>query len=178
MPSLRLKPSEGPVGTDVTAIGAGFRPNVSYRIQVEDEWLKPGTTNNRGGFITQFKLPPMPYGNQDITSVSQAAHQLAHARFRVAPQITQVEPEEISLGDMITVSGTGFGSAELILVHVDDRPVNLEEETPANPDGTFVVRFIATDDLVPPTPVVITVTGKETQASAQIQRAIKVTVAL
>jgi hypothetical protein len=37
MPSLRLKPAEGAVGTDVTVIGTGFRPNVGYRIQVESE---------------------------------------------------------------------------------------------------------------------------------------------
>jgi len=166
MPSLKLKPSEGPAGTEVTAIGAGFRPNVGYRIQLETEWLKPGTTNNRGGFVMIFKIPPTPYGDQDIIAMSQAAHQLAHATFKVRPQITRIEPEEITVGETITVSGAGFGSQEPILVQMDDRPVQLETESRTNSDGTFTVSFTATEDVIPPTPVSITVIGKETRASA------------
>ncbi|MBI3950028.1 MAG: IPT/TIG domain-containing protein [Acidobacteria bacterium] len=167
MPSLKLKPSEGPVGTDVMAIGAGFRPNVSYRTQLEDEWLKPGTTNNRGGFTTIFKIPPAPYGNQDITAISQAAHQLAHATFKVVPEIVLVEPAEVTPGETITLSGTGFGSNEPIVVYLGDSPVNLGTEVRTNPDGAFTVSFVATEDLVPPTPVVIRVIGQETSASAE-----------
>lgn len=177
MPSLKLKPTEGPVGTEVTAVGAGFRPNVSYRIQLEDEWLKPGTTNNRGGFVTLFQIPPVPYGDQNITAVSLTAHQLAHATFKVLPQITQIEPAEVTGGEMITVSGTGFGRDEPLLVCIDDRPVILATEARTNPDGTFTIMFTATENLVPPTPVMITVTGKETGVSAQTQQKMEITLA-
>jgi hypothetical protein len=168
MPSLKLKPSEGPVGTDVTAVGAGFRPNVGYRIQLEAEWLKPGTTNNGGGFVTIIKIPPVPYGDQDVIAVSQAAHQLAHATFKVVPQITRIEPEEITLGDTVTVRGTGFGSREPVQVQIDGRPVRLNTEGRTHPDGTFTVSFTVTEELIPPTPVAITVIGTETGASAQV----------
>jgi hypothetical protein len=167
MPALKLKPTEGPVGTEVTAMGAGFRPNVSYRIQLEHQWLKSGTTNNRGGFTTIFKIPPVPYGDQDITVVSQAAHQLAHATFKVIPQVTLIEPAEITQGRTITLSGTGFGSNEPILVQIGDRLVSLATEVRANVEGTFAVTFVVTEDLLSPRPRIISVTGKDTGASAQ-----------
>lgn len=178
MPSLTLKPSEGPVGTEVTAIGAGFRPNVGYRIQLETEWLKSGTTNNRGGFVMIFKIPPIPYGDQDIIAMSQTAHQLAHATFKVRPQITRIEPEEITIGETIMVRGTGFGSQEPILLQIDGRPVQLEPESRTNSDGTFTVRFTATEDLIPPTPVSITVIGKVTGVSASTPQKMELKLAL
>lgn len=177
MPSLKLKPTEGPVGTEVTAMGAGFRPNVSYRIQLENVWLKPGTTNNRGGFVTVFKIPPVPCGDQDITAISQAAHQLAHATFKVVPQITQVEPAEIVLGAPITVSGTGFGSNEPIRVQLGDSPVRLDTEIRTNSDGTFTVTFLATEGLVPPVPVIIRVIGQQTGVSAQAHQPVEIKLA-
>ena len=177
MPSLKLKPSEGPVGADVTTLGAGFRPNVSYRIQLENDRLKPGTMSNRGTFVAVFKIPPAPYGEQDVIAVSQAAHQLAHATFRVIPQITQVEPLEIAAGDTVTVSGTGLGSNELIQVYLNDRPMELSTEVRTKPDGTFTINFTATEDLVSMKPILIRVTGQETNASAQAEEELDVALA-
>jgi hypothetical protein len=167
MPSLELQPSEGTVGAEVKAIGTGFRPNVSYRIQLESEWLKPGTMNNRGGFVAIFRIPPAPYGERDILAVSQAAHQLAHATFKVVPHITRVGPEKIKAGDNVTVSGAGFGSGEPIQIHVNDQPVILDAETSTNSDGTFTASFVATGDVIRSTPVSIRVTGQQTGALAE-----------
>jgi hypothetical protein len=174
MPSLQLKPSEGPVGAEVTAIGSGFRPNVSYRIQIDNDWLRPGTTNNRGTFVTVFRVPPVPYGEQDVIAVSQAAHQLAHATFNVIPHITHIEPVEITAGEMVTLRGTGMGSNELIEVTLNERPVNVDGEVRTKPDGTFIVRFTPTEEMISARPVVIGVTGQGTNASTQAEEEIDV----
>jgi hypothetical protein len=173
MPSLKLKPARGPVGTNITAMGTGFRPNVSYRLQLEHIWLKPGTTNNRGGFTAVFRIPPVAFGDQDITAVSKAAHQVAHSGFRVEPQIVRVEPEEIVPGEVIAVSGTGLGNREPVQVRIGDRDVSLATEVRTDVDGTFTVEVAVADDLVLSSPVVIAVIGKDTGASAQIARGIR-----
>jgi hypothetical protein len=167
MPSLRLKPAEGAVGTDVTVIGTGFRPNVGYRIQVESEWIRPGTTTNRGTFTFQIRIPPLPGGEQDVTVFSQAAQQLAHATFTVVPEIAHIEPREASVGDEIAVMGTGFGSSEPIRVQVGAKTVLPESEVKTRPDGSFTATFTATDELVSTAPEHVIVRGQTTGASAQ-----------
>ena len=166
MPSLRLKPTEGVVGTDVTLIGSGFRPNVGYRIQFEDEWTRPGTTTNRGTFVIQVRVSPLPYGEQDVTAFSQAAQQLAHATFKVLPEVTRVEPTEVAVGGKVTVSGTGFGSAEPITVRLGNKDVPFDQETKTRADGTFTVTFAVTLELASTAPEPITVRGQNTGASA------------
>lgn len=167
MPSLQLKPCEGPVGTSVMVIGAGFRPNVGYRIQLRDQWLRAGTTNNRGGFVTFIQVPPVPYGDHNVIAISQAAHQLARATFKVVPQITRIDPGKLTVGDIVTVTGTGLGSREPIQLRMNDRLVPLQENVLTNPDGTFTVSFTVTEEWISPTPAVILVIGVETGASAQ-----------
>lgn len=167
MPSLKLQPGEGPVGTEIKLIGTGFRPNVSYRIEFDGQWLKPGTTNNRGSFVTVFRVPPAPYGENNVIGVSQAAHQLAHATFKVLPAITHVEPDVIKPADTVTVRGTGFGREEALEVCVNDHPVIFPSPIHTGADGTFTVSFAVTDDMLSSTPIIIRVTGQQTGASAQ-----------
>ncbi|MCS6805069.1 MAG: hypothetical protein RMM98_03930 [Acidobacteriota bacterium] len=167
MPSLKLQPREGPVGTEIKLIGTGFRPNVSYRIEFDGQWLKPGTTNNRGSFVTVFRVPPAPYGENNIIGVSQAAHQLAHATFKVLPEITRVEPAMLKPAETVTVSGTGFGREEALEICVNDRPVVFPSPVHARADGTFVASFTVTDEMISSTPIIIRVTGQQTGALAQ-----------
>ncbi|RMG51779.1 MAG: hypothetical protein D6723_09975 [Acidobacteria bacterium] len=174
MPWLILKPTEGPVGTDVLARGTGFRPNVSLRLQFEDQRLKSITTDNRGSFVLRFEVPVMPYGERDVIAISQTAHMEARATFKIQPRITQVEPVEASPGDTITIRGNGFGSEEPIEVRVNGQTIDGDLDARTHPDGTFVITLKATENLFPPTPVVVTVIGKTTGASAQSERKIEV----
>jgi hypothetical protein len=162
MPSLRLEPTEGSVGTEVTITGTGFRPNVGYRIQFESEWIRPGTTTNRGTFSAPVKVPPLPYGEQDVTAFSQAAQQLAHATFKVLPEITQVEPTAVNVGEKLTVTGTGFGSDEPITIRLGN--INIHEAR-TRADGTFSVTLTIPPELASTTSEPISVRGQNTGAS-------------
>jgi hypothetical protein len=114
LPSVKIDPEEGPVGTNVTLNGYGFDASQSIQVSFLGTIIKTATSDTVGSWNVSCIIPPTPAGGYTfgiqakegtvwVTWVSKY--------FKVTPQIT-VTPSSGTVGRAIRVDGTGFASDE------------------------------------------------------------------
>lgn len=77
----------------------------------EEILIKSGddASDINGDFLLTISIPKSTTGEHTITVTSSTTTTKAEAKFTVQPQIT-ISPQSGAAGDLITVSGTGFGN--------------------------------------------------------------------
>ena len=116
--SGRDPPDEGPVGTEVTISGTGFKANQNVRVnflqgEVKKGDTKTGTANSAGIWTILYTIPETPGGDYTFVVEFQEGtvwYDLVGRGFEVTPEITA--PSSGTVGHTIEVSGTGFQSKE------------------------------------------------------------------
>jgi hypothetical protein len=126
IPTLILDPTEGPVGTTVTATGYGFPASTSsVLINVTLSWdyvdaCSPSsvilgyiTTNTNGQFVTTFVVPSTVGGTHTVTATANdTASTTGTATFTVIATLSVSPSIAANNGTVVTVSGTGLGYGE------------------------------------------------------------------
>jgi len=138
-PEIELYPRDGVVGTAVTINGRGF-----YAGGTVTAYYKGGAIANLGTeavnpigeFTYTFSIPDSDAGNHKIT-VEDVLDNSAESSFKVIPSIT-LSPSSGSIGDKVTVMGTGFGDRSDITVSLDNVRVATDS---TNKYGSFEVTF-------------------------------------
>jgi len=115
---IELGTKSGTVGTEVTITGQGFAADkvvtfYYYNRTWETLGAKPATAN--GEFSYSFIIPDSPAGKH-LIMVGNAQGNSAEANFKVIPSIT-LSPTSGAAGEILTVSGTGFGARNDIAVY-------------------------------------------------------------
>jgi len=120
VPEIEIELSEkiGPVGTLVTINGKGFAADkvvtfCYYNRTRETLDSKPATST--GEFSYSFTVPDSPAGTHRIT-IENAEGDFAEATFKVLPWITLI-PMSGAVGEILSVSGNGFGSRRDIAIY-------------------------------------------------------------
>jgi len=114
VPTLALSPAVGPVGTEVTASGAGFAPNSTVRVSFNSgEVAATATTDANGSFQVTFEVPPSISGAH-VVNAKDASGKSAVAAFNVVPSITISPKLGYPLGTNVTVYGSGFDGKTVI----------------------------------------------------------------
>jgi hypothetical protein len=124
IPTLILDPTEGPVGTVVTATGYGFPESDGIIINVTLWWdytcycwdcepvplnLTVIPTNTNGHFVTTFVVPTTVGGIHIVwTETDGPINVYADASFDVLPTLTVTPGSIVNDGSMLVVSGTGL----------------------------------------------------------------------
>lgn len=107
-PVITVTPTQGPVGSDVTVDGSGFFPSTALTSLVFDNvpitsCPTPGPT---GDFSCEFAVPTGTSGTDVIAT--EAGGRTATATFVVTVPGIVVTPTQGPVGDLFTVTGTGF----------------------------------------------------------------------
>lgn len=143
VPSIFINDSDGTVGTPVDITGTGFDSAESKIVVTFDEkTVKSGiTANSSGTWTTTFTVPDAANGNHDIDAYGDEtdAANVADVSFSVSPEIT-VTPSTGGVGTSVTITGTGFESAEdgiIVTYDGDDVRTGLI----ANVNGTWSTTF-------------------------------------
>jgi hypothetical protein len=114
LPSVKIDPEEGPVGTNVTLNGYGFTASQNIQIKFKDTVIQTTTANTVGSWTISYTIPSTPSGGY-IFEVDAKEGTVwvgwVSKYFKVTPQIT-VTPSSGTVGQAIKVDGTGFYSKE------------------------------------------------------------------
>jgi len=139
-----VSPNRGPVGTIVTVMGNGYGSSEFISVKWSDGRVMATTTTNVDGeFITSFEIQPQQNGTNTITAVGSPSTASAINFFEIITGITLVSPTQGTIGNIITVAGTGFNSLETI--RIDFGGVLTIAITSSDRNGSFSVTFTTQD---------------------------------
>jgi hypothetical protein len=119
LPSAKVDPEEGPVGTTVTLNGYGFTNAQDVRVTLFQGEVKKGdektaTANGVGSWTVSYTIPHTPAGGYTFEIEAKEGTVWVNwvsKYFEVTPEIN-VTPDSGIVGQPIKVDGTGFASEE------------------------------------------------------------------
>jgi hypothetical protein len=120
-PDISLDPTSGAPGDSVKVTGSGYGANENVTVSFGSSSVTVNT-GNKGNFTTAFIAPSVAATEElKVTAVGQTTEESASADFDdVVTASTQanitLSPASGAPGDSVTVSGTGFGDNENVLV--------------------------------------------------------------
>ncbi|MCL0075883.1 hypothetical protein M1O17_03325 [Dehalococcoidia bacterium] len=147
--SMTLSPTEGPVGTTVTATGVGLAPAKTVDVCFAGEVMVSTKTDKDGAFAATFGVPVKPAGTYDV--VATAADTRVKASFKIPAAKIEVSPTSGIAGSTVTVQGTGFPKFSKVFIYIgaggDDYATADAEVTPVpsvltNDIGNFSADFV------------------------------------
>ncbi|MBU1754634.1 IPT/TIG domain-containing protein, partial [bacterium] len=155
-----ITPTTGTIGTLITVNGSGFSVNMTagtVTVGVEDR----GTfsTSQAGTFTSTFTVDSHVYGSNTVTATDENSVSYARVEGFIMKPLISVLPISGYVGDTITVSGEGFGSSEVVVVHFGE--VKTIATPSAGVNGAFSVSFTVAEQ-----PATITITANGTATGA------------
>ncbi len=133
-----ISPTSGPVGTNITAKGSGFKANANITITYNNAQVGTATANGFGSFSTTFTIPSSSTGAHSMVITDQTNPQTFSLSVTPTAKISVTSG---NIGSDITISGTGFGANKGVTVKYDADQVAPGTTTDAN--GTFTASFKA-----------------------------------
>jgi len=114
---ITLNPSSGPVGTEVTVTGTGFKPNVQIDITYDGKKVASTMTNDVGSFIVTFTVPESEYGSHYVEATDRSEGPCGREGefFRVEPQIV-LNPTQGPCETEVVITGTGFDACDWVAI--------------------------------------------------------------
>ena len=137
LPSAKIDPDEGPVGTEVTINGYGFGASQNIRVSFLGE-VKTGKANTVGSWEVIYTIPDTPAGGYTFNVEAKEGTVWVgwvSKHFTVTPKITAT-PDSGTVGQTIEISGTGFASEEEDIEVTFDGEVR-KESIYADEDGSW-----------------------------------------
>jgi len=146
-PAIEVDPEEGFVGAPLEVTGTGFgESEESIKIKYDDdvvEQVEEADTDEYGSWTATFDIPESVKGKHDIDAKGDdtAYADVDEVEFTVKPEIT-LNPKSGSVGDIVTVSATGFEKEEAnIKIKYDDEVVAQIEEAETDKLGSWSATF-------------------------------------
>jgi len=151
MPKITLSSSSGLKGDDITIKGYGFSDDSDIDItfsgpgdplsndaglDVDDE------TNDLGYFDYTFEVDTIEDGDYTVIATDADGHSDT-ADFKVGVAIS-LDPDEGPSGTVVTISGRGWDSTDVIFLAMDSMPLTLVGETPitVSSTGKFTAKVV------------------------------------
>jgi hypothetical protein len=152
-PSIRLSPSSGVPGDEVTVDGYNFTPNkwvdIYYCLNTtclttDRTWVADRETDDDGYFKVTFIVPESYKGAHGVLAEDQE-HKSASINFTAKPGLT-VSPAEGPVGTNVTVEGHGFAKNETnieLMYYLNSTSQAVAQNISADEDGwcnwTFLI---------------------------------------
>jgi len=149
-PFAKMQPSSGPVGTEITIEGFGFRTSedgitITWDNQIILCNLIAGTN---GVFDTTLNIPPATQGHHLVGvfgSDFTPKGIIPDMDFNVVPNI-QLQPPSGNKGTRVSVNGTGFIKGEAVTLSFEGTSLNIN--IVADDKGSFSIGFDAPQSAV------------------------------
>ena len=108
--TFNISPTSGKAGTSVTVRGSGFGSNSQVSITFDNQEIATAAADGEGEISVTVDVPPgVAGGSHDIAASSPSG--TVQATFSVTATLS-LDQSEVSPGDQVTVSGTGFRASE------------------------------------------------------------------
>ncbi|MHB8084755.1 MAG: fibronectin type III domain-containing protein [Dehalococcoidia bacterium] len=142
MPYIAITPSSGATGTAITVAGHGFGVSekniaVTYDGTIASSGI---TANANGAWSTSMSAPAATRGvhNIDASGDVTKASDVADKPFTISP-VVKMDPISGGVGTLVTLTGSGFGTAEGIKVQFSAKDVRTGLTTQI--DGSWSTSF-------------------------------------
>lgn len=141
-----FNPTKGPVGTEVELSGVGFDGNDDIQVSYDGDKIDIASGGgdrrfkSNGSFTSRVIIPQSVAGEHTITVEDDGGHS-GQVTFTVQPEVT-LSPAPASVGNEVTVSGSGFGEDSDIIVYFDGDVVYITGDYDTNDCGGFESRFV------------------------------------
>lgn len=135
IPSINLQDDvvSGCVGDVVSVDGFGFAASKLVYLGVDDEKIVTGETDEKGQCLNmRLVIPPCSRGNHDIKMKDSDSNE-ATAPFNIRQQVS-ISPDTATVGNDVTIVGTGFGAVADVTAYFDDQAVGVVQ---TGADGGF-----------------------------------------
>ena len=146
-----VEPASGPVGTEVEISGIGFDSNDTIEVEYDGGSAEivsgDRRVKNTGTFSCSIEVPESTAGYHTITVMDDAGH-TGSIQFEVIPQIA-LSPATASLGQEVTVTGTGFGENSEIYIYFDGDEIFINGDYYTDDRGSFESSFQVPNDILP-----------------------------
>jgi hypothetical protein len=146
-PKIEMDDDEGFVGDEVEVTGTGFAEDEEdITIRYDDDvvtQIEKAETDEYGTWTATFVVPESVGGKHDIDAKGDdtAYADVDEVEFTVKPSIS-LNPKSGSVGDIVTISGTGFEDEEAnIKIKYDDEVVPQIEEAETDEHGSWTATF-------------------------------------
>ncbi|MEK7812859.1 MAG: hypothetical protein AAB296_03780, partial [Candidatus Desantisbacteria bacterium] len=137
---VSISPNSGTIGTVVEVKGQGYAAGETLAVDFgayPGIPINPVTSTIAGSFTLNFTTVVQPYGTQTVRVRGNSSGRQASGTFSVQAIITMITPSKGTVGSLVTVAGTGFGSAGTITFGLD---TNIRS-TFTTTNGTFSKTF-------------------------------------
>jgi len=136
---IEVDVEEGPVGTELEITGSGFPDDEAITIEYDSDEVDiedgDDETDGDGEFASIIFIPESIAGEHTIRVDVNGVE--AEIEFTVEPEII-VSPTSGEAGTEVTVSGTGYGKRQEVVVYFDDDGVATET---TDSSGSFAAAF-------------------------------------
>lgn len=141
-PDATISPTAGVIDTEVMVSASGFIADSTITISYDGDSVVTDPLTiiamADGSFNASFYIPASESGNHKIT-ISDGTNSVT-ANFVVVAEAV-ISPTSGSVGDEVTVSGTGFGASRTITITYNNSVVTLMIPIITGPDGSFSGSF-------------------------------------
>lgn len=149
-PAITLTPTSGVAGATVTVNGTGFGAYQSMTVYIffnQNYTSKSATVNTDGTFTGTFTVPTSTTTGikyvtvQHSTSAYEPGNQIAMTTFTVLACQVTISPTAGSVGDTVTVNGSGFAANSDVTIYFDTTNVKTAHTDASGnfPNTTFTV---------------------------------------
>ncbi len=133
--TANMTPTSGPVGTNITASGTGYKASTTISINYGGQVIKTATSDTSGNFSTTFTIPASSTGSHPI-SITDGVN--TESFTFVVSSTASMSPQSGFVGTDITLSGTGFAAGKSITVKYDNDQVT---SSTSDAGGSFTIIF-------------------------------------
>jgi len=134
-PQITLSSSSGYVGNQVAVSGTGFNASSTVTIYFDTASVGTAATDTSGSFSNATFTVPESYRGSHTVKGSDATGDSPGVTFTTLSKIT-VTPASGAIGDIVTVSGTGFAASSTITFYLDTVTASADTTT-TNTTGGF-----------------------------------------
>lgn len=119
--SISVLPTQGPVGTTVTLNASGFLIGQNYTVTMGGLTVLTSSTS-ASSFTVSFIVPSITPGtyNVELNTTTPGPVQTATATFQVIKGAISLSSTQGTVGQIINVSGNGFGTSLTITFYFDN----------------------------------------------------------
>jgi len=129
------------VGDTITVKGGGFATlETGIRVSFEGTSVASGITAYRDGtWEYTFDLPASFYGSHTVSASGDITRSAVTATLSIQARILEISPDEGAPGDLVRLTGDGFGSSEQLRVSIGGVAASANMTSQSN--GNVVVSF-------------------------------------
>lgn len=117
-PVISLSASSGSVGDQITVYGTGYTASSYVTVHFDSVARLTTTSTTYGSISGTLTIPSCVRGSHTITVIGPSSES-ATTTFATVSKLT-VSPTLAAAGDVMTISGSGFGTSQTVAIYFDD----------------------------------------------------------